>query len=167
MKIHFTEEECLDIINLSNQLPVVKTDGGYKGLDTINYTGWQIPYCEDSKWIFDRMINVFKVDNTRWNINKYPTHIGLHRYNIRDKFEKHKDDNKNRMWGIGTNLNEEYEGGDFYLYEPAYLLPKKRGEIYYFQSTRNHEVLEILKGERWSLIMFLCLEHLSFKSTLI
>jgi hypothetical protein len=167
MKIHFTEEECLNIINLSNQLPVIKSDGGYKDLNTVNYIGWRIPYHEDNKWIFDRMINIFKADNTRFNITKYPPHIGLHKYNVGDKFEKHNDFNKNRMWGIGTNLNEEYKGGDFYLYEPTYLLPKKRGEIYYFESMRDHEVLEILEGERWSLIMFLCYEHLTFKSTLI
>jgi hypothetical protein len=167
MQEYFTEEECLDIIELSNQLPVIKYNGGYENLDTINYVGWQIPFNKEYKWIFDRMINTFKVENSRVSIVKYPTHIGLHKYNVGDKFAKHNDTNKNRMWAIGTNLNEEYNGGDFYLYEPTYLLPRQKGEIYYFESTRYHEVLEILEGHRWSLILFLCVEHLTFKKKLI
>lgn len=167
MKTCFTEEECLSIIDLSNQLPVIKYDGGYKDLDTVNYIGWQIPYKEDYKWIFNRMINAFKLENSRADIVNYPTHIGLHKYNIGDRFGKHFDTNKNRMWAIGTNLNEEYRGGEFYLYEPTCLLPKQKGEIYCFESRRYHEVLEILEGQRWSLILFLCTEHLTFKKTLL
>jgi hypothetical protein len=167
MRLCFTEKECLDIIELSNQLPIAKHDGGYKDLNTVNYVGWQIPYNEEYKWIFDRMINVLKEENNKIDVIKYPTHIGLHKYNVGDKFAKHNDANKNRMWGIGTNLNEEYKGGEFYLYEPTYLIPRQKGEIYYFESGRYHEVLEILEGERWSLILFLCTEHLNLKKTLL
>jgi hypothetical protein len=167
MNINYTKEECLDIINLSKELPIIKNDGGYANSDTINYTGWQIPYHTKYEWIFDRMINVLTMNNNL-NISNYPTHIGLHKYNVGDKFEKHKDTNKNRMWAIGTNLNEEYKGGDFYLYEPTYLLPKEKGKIYYFESARYHEVTEIIEGHRWSLILFLCYHHLNLeKKTLI
>lgn len=167
MNLHFTEEECLAIIDLSNELPIIKSDGGYPNIKTVNYVGWQIPYSEKYKWIFDRMIDRLKSDDSSVIVNNYPTHIGLHKYNIGDRFGRHYDGNKGRVWGIGTNLNEEYEGGDFYLYDPTYLLTKKKGEIYYFQSKRYHEVLEIVKGERWSLIMFLCTEHLTSKKALI
>jgi hypothetical protein len=165
MNINYTKEECLDIINLSKELPIIKTNGGYDN-NNVNYTGWQIPYHTKYEWIFDRMINALTMNNNV-NVIKYPTHIGLHKYDVGDKFVKHNDTGKNRMWGIGTNLNEEYKGGDFYLYEPTYLLPRQKGKIYYFESTRYHEVLEIIEGQRWSLILFLCVEHLNLKKTLI
>jgi hypothetical protein len=167
MENYFTPKECLDIINLSKILKVIKTDGGYLNNGVVNYTGWQIPNIQNYKWIFDRMIGKLIMDNKNVIVNNYPTHIGLHKFNIGDKFTRHSDTNKNRIWAVGTNLNEEYTGGDFYLYEPHKLLSKKRGEIYCFNSYTEHEITEIKTGERWSLILFLCFENLAFKKTLI
>ena len=163
----FTPKECLDIINLSKVLTVIKTDGGYPDNEGVNYTGWQIPNVENYQWIFNRMLNKCITDNKDIIVNNYPTHIGLHKFKIGDKFARHYDSNKNRLWAVGTNLNEEYTGGDFHLYEPHKLLSKKRGEIYCFNSHTEHEVMEIKTGERWSLILFLCVENLTFKKSLI
>lgn len=163
----FTPKECLDIINLSKILKVIKTDGGYADNKAVNYIGWQIPNVENYQWIFNRMVNKFITDNKNVIVNNYPKHIGLHKFKIGDKFARHSDTNKNRIWAIGTNLNEEYTGGDFYLYEPNKLLPKKMGEIYCFNSHTEHEVTEIKTGERWSLILFICVENLTFKKSLI
>ncbi len=59
-------------------------------------------------------------------------------------------------------MNDNYNGGDFVLYNPELILPKKQGEIYTFPSVRFHEVKEILKGERWSIIGFLHIDNLDY-----
>ena len=65
-------------------------------------------------------------------------------------------------------LNDDYEGGDFVLYEPTdTVLPKNIGDIYTFNHSLEHEVLEVTKGHRWSLIGFYFYEHLDLRKPLV
>ena len=64
-------------------------------------------------------------------------------------------------------MNDNYNGGEFVLYNPELILPKKQGSIYTFLSARMHEVKEILNGERWSIIGFLHIENIELNKTLI
>jgi predicted 2-oxoglutarate/Fe(II)-dependent dioxygenase YbiX len=92
----------------------------------------------------------------------YQCHI--HNYVKGEKFSKHADTTyPTQIYNIGVCLNDDYEAGEFVLYNPYLVLPKKQGEIYTFESTRYHEVKEILNGERWSIICFLHKENVKHK----
>ena len=66
---------------------------------------------------------------------------------------------------MGVCLNDNYDGGEFVLYNPEEQLPKETGNIYTFPSVRLHEVKKIIKGERWSIIGFLHIDNLDFPKT--
>ena len=65
-----------------------------------------------------------------------------------------------KIWNVGVCLNDNYQGGDFTVYDPTIILPKEAGSIYSFESQRPHEVSPILSGERWSIIGFLERGHI-------
>jgi predicted 2-oxoglutarate/Fe(II)-dependent dioxygenase YbiX len=64
---------------------------------------------------------------------------------------------------VGVCLNNDYDGGEFVLYNPEEPLPKETGIIYTFPSQRIHEVKKIIKGERWSIIGFLHIDNLDLQ----
>ena len=87
--------------------------------------------------------------------------IHLHKYNEGNLFEKHRDIYyPNQVLNIGVCLNDDYEGGEFMLFDPIENLPKQEGYIYSFKNTRYHEVTELTKGIRYSLIAFLYKDNL-------
>ena len=156
----FTRNECEDIISYRDGSPIKTTTGGYVGYDKIQYTGWDILNTPKTKWIFDILFEEF-TKQTNIELVCYPDRFGLHRYVQGEMFARHDDTrDENRVWNVGTNLSDTYVGGDFVLYNPEVLLPKTPGQIYTFESAREHEVKEILNGERWSLIMFIWKTHI-------
>ena len=117
--------------------------------------------------IFDRLFNYF-TNTTGIKIKKELDIIHLHNYKQGNKFIKHKDNlYPTQIHNIGVCLNDDYVGGEFVLYEPDELLPKKQGELYTFESLRLHEVKKIESGERWSIIAFLHNENLELKKRLL
>jgi predicted 2-oxoglutarate/Fe(II)-dependent dioxygenase YbiX len=52
-------------------------------------------------------------------------------------------------------LNDDYEGGDYIVYNPYYLIEKEIGVPYVFESKTEHEVKKVTKGTRRSVIMFI------------
>lgn len=99
------------------------------------------------------------------------TYLFLHKYEVGDFFAVHKDeaviDNKTRAYVVGFHINDEYEGGEYILYEPYYLIDKTPGVPYYFKSNRLHEITKITKGLRKSALMFIFYEDLYRKKSLI
>jgi hypothetical protein len=156
----FTKEECDIIISYKDFFPIKTTTGGYPGYDKVQYTGWHIINGPETKWMFNRLFSEF-TKQTGIELIDFPYRFGLHKYVQGEMFTRHNDSGyQNRIWNIGTNLNDEYTGGDFWLYNPDIILPKTPGEIYTFESTREHEVKMITSGVRWSLIMFIWSEHI-------
>jgi predicted 2-oxoglutarate/Fe(II)-dependent dioxygenase YbiX len=91
----------------------------------------------------------------------------IHKYNVGDYFEKHTDKNyKNRAWVVGFHINDEYEGGDYILYNPSGVIDKTVGIPYCFKSDRVHEITKITKGVRKSGLIFIDYEDL-VKSNLL
>lgn len=162
--ISFTLDECQTIINLSNVLQKVERDESYRG---ISYDYYSIGLNSNTKWIFDRL-DLFFTMETGISVIKQLDAVHLFDYSIGDKFVKHRDVYyENQIHNIGACLNEDYEGGEFILYQPEYkILPKKTGEIYTFNHYYEHEVLEVKKGHRWSLIGFYFYENLNLKKPL-
>lgn len=162
--ISFTKDECEQIINLSNTLTKVQRDESPR---PISYDFYSIGYTEDLKWIFDRM-NSYFTESTGIKVIKNLDAIHLFDYSVGDKFARHRDTYYNgQVWNIGVCLNDNYEGGDFVLYNPNTTLQKKQGTIYTFKCTHEHEVMEVTKGNRWSLIGFYFYENLDLKPPLL
>ena len=62
-------------------------------------------------------------------------------------------------------MNDEFEGGDFKLYNPnEIILNKVIGNTYIFDVNITHEISPILNGERYSLLWFLQHEHIKIKT---
>lgn len=163
--IKFTKEECQKIINLSSVLLKNERDESPR---PISYDFYSIGYNEESKWIFDRL-NEYFTETTGIKVIKNLDAVHLFDYSVGDRFVRHSDIYYvNQTHNIGVCLNDNYEGGDFVLYEPEYrLLPKKTGEIYTFKHSYEHEVLEVISGHRWSLIGFYFYEHLNMRKNLL
>jgi predicted 2-oxoglutarate/Fe(II)-dependent dioxygenase YbiX len=92
-------------------------------------------------------------------LNSYDQKIMIMRYNENDYFLRHTDDDyawgKNRYLVTGFHLNDDYEGGDYIVYNPYYLIEKEIGVPYVFESKTEHEVKKVTKGTRRSVIMFI------------
>lgn len=163
--IKFTKQECDEIINLSKVLEKHERDEYPRA---ISYDFYSIGWNEDSKWIFDRLDDYF-TDTTGIKVIKSLDAVHLFDYSVGDRFLRHSDIYyPNQIHNIGVCLNDDYEGGDFVLYQPEYrVLPKTTGEIYTFKHSYEHEVLEVTKGHRWSLIGFYFYEHLDLKKPLL
>jgi Rps23 Pro-64 3,4-dihydroxylase Tpa1-like proline 4-hydroxylase len=168
----FSKEECDFIMNLSKELdqvnPYAYKDKINNEKKMINYSVWVINRNDKTQLIFDKIHTYFQ-NETNLKIKKELDKIYLHKYTKGQKFEKHTDTfYKTQIHNIGVCLNDNYEGGEFVLYNPEISLPKKQGSIYTFLSERVHEVKEILNGERWSIIGFLHIDNMDFpKKSLI
>lgn len=169
-KILFSKNECESIINLSKYLRQINPYG--YNIDNkksnISYSVWVIERNNQTQWIFNKIHTYFEKE-TGLKIKKELDKIFIHKYTKGQRFTKHADTGyKTQIHNIGVCLNDNYEGGEFILYNPEFFLPKKSGEIYTFPSARMHEVKEILNGERWSIIGFLHINNLDFsKKSLI
>jgi len=164
MNISFTQNECKQIIDLTKTIEGVFRDGVNANVErpseTISYTYYNIYSNLDTQWIFDRLYEYLDVEKNL-KINNPLDVIHLHKYNEGNLFQKHRDIYyPNQVLNVGVCLNDDYEGGEFILFNPTETLPKKEGYIYSFKNTRYHEVTEIKKGTRYSLIAFLYKDNL-------
>lgn len=155
--VSFTGQECLDIIKFSSSCDENHSSVIFKNQTKVfDYFFYTIIRNESSQWIFDRLaiyLQTFYPNNT---LKEHPQ-VYLHRYPVGCKFDRHNDSttHPDQLVNIGVCLNNDYDGGDFIFYSPDEVLPKIEGTIYHMNSNRDHEVTEILNGERWSLITFL------------
>jgi len=167
----FSKEECNKIINLTLEIEGTHRDVNSKTVERprekISYTYYNIYRNESVKWIFDKITEYLLVDQNV-KITKPFEVIHLHKYLSGNEFERHSDIYyPNQTLNVGVCLNDDYEGGDFILYGPKEIIPKKAGTIYSFRNTREHEVTKIESGIRYSLIIFLYKENIKSIISLI
>jgi hypothetical protein len=157
-KILFNQQECQSIIHL---LKSKKQNWNYK--DRI-YESMSIEYDQNTIWLFDKLKYFFELE-TQNTIKKIKKTIHFHKFTKGDWFEKHNDIRNNRVYAIGVILNDNFEGGDFKLYNPnEIILNKVVGNTYLFDVRIDHEITPILNGERYSLLWFLQNEHIKIKT---
>jgi hypothetical protein len=169
--INFTKDECNTIINLSLELESINRDANSKNIErpseNITYTYYNIYKNEKVEWIFNRITDYLIYEKNVEVIKPFDI-IHLHKYLSGNKFQRHRDIYyPNQLMNVGVCLNDDYEGGEFILYNPTQSIPKKRGLIYSFKNTTEHEVKEITKGIRYSLILFLYKDNVRLKNNLI
>lgn len=169
--IKFTKEECTSIINLSLELDGIKRDVNSKNVErpreNISYTYYNIYKNKKVEWIFNKITDYLTHEKNIEVVNPFDV-IHLHKYLSGNKFERHRDIYyPNQLLNVGVCLNDDYDGGDFILYNPTIIIPKKQGLIYSFKNTTEHEVKEITSGIRYSLILFLFKDNVRLKNNLI
>jgi hypothetical protein len=165
MTPYFTLDECKYILNLSTSLTENYRDDSDRG---ISYTFWSIGNSKSFKWIFDRFDLFLESQHSNLKVLSQLDAIHLFRYKTGNKFIRHKDIYyENQAYNVGVNLTDDYQGGEFLLYNPDYVLEKQAGKMYQFYHTREHEVTEIMSGERWSLIGFYFYNNINIKKPLL
>jgi len=107
---------------------------------------------------------------TQLNIDIINLEVGIIKYFPGDVFARHIDmggtkHTKDFIYNINVLLNDDYEGGEFYLNDVPY--PKPMGEIYHYKSNEYHEVKKITKGTRYSALFFLRFRDLKKDTTKI
>ena len=153
-KILFSKDECESIISYNNTHITNWTMGDRK------YNSQPINYSLETKWLFDKF-NDFVEGETNIEIRTIKKTIHFHKFVKADWFAKHNDIRENRLYAVGVLLNDNFEGGDFKLYNPnEIILDKKIGNTYIFDVRIEHEITPILHGERYSLLWFLQNEHI-------
>lgn len=147
--ILFSETECNKIISLDKTYPQNWE------LSDRKYNSFAINYHQDNKWIFDKLKIFFELE-TGLQITNIKNQIHFHKFIKNEWFGKHTDDRNSRMYAVGVLLNNDFEGGDFKLYNPdEYILNKSIGNTYIFDVQIEHEITPILNGQRYSLLWFL------------
>ena len=157
-KILFSKEECESIISYND------THITNWIMDDRKYNSQPINYSLETNWLFDKL-KEFVEENTDIKIKKIKETIHFHKFVKGDWFAKHNDIRENRLYAVGVLLNDNFEGGDFKLYNPnEIILDKVIGNIYLFDVRIDHEITPILEGERYSLLWFLENEHIKIET---
>ena len=157
--ILFSKKECESIISY-NETNITNWMMGDR-----KYNSQPINYSLETKWLFDKLKDFVETE-TEIEIRTIKKTIHFHKFTKGDWFGKHNDVKDNRLYAVGVLLNDEFEGGDFKLYNPnEYTLNKIIGNTYIFDVSIDHEITPILDGERYSLLWFLQKEHINFKTT--
>jgi hypothetical protein len=156
--ILFTKDECESIINLKNKYPLLGDNGRWDEFDNFRYKFYALEYLTDIDWIIKRMCDFFE-DEMKLHIYTRPTKLNLHHFTVGDEFGKHIDTgNPIKEWNVGIVLNEDFIGGDYIIYDVddnPIVINKKVGNVCIFQSQIPHQVTPLIKGERWSIAMFI------------
>jgi hypothetical protein len=157
-KMLFSKEECESIISYNN------TQITNWIMDDRKYNSQPINYSLDTKWLFDKL-NDFVETETNIGIRTIKKTIHFHKFTKGDWFDKHNDVRDRRLYAVGVLLNDDFEGGDFKLYNPnQIILDKVIGNTYLFDVKIEHEITPILEGERYSLLWFLQNEHIKIET---
>jgi hypothetical protein len=150
----FTKDECEKIINFKK---INYTDWNEKDRKYISYS---ILYSDETRWLFDKLKNYFE-NNTNEKIKNLKKDIHFHIFQKGCKFDIHNDRRESRLYGVGVILNDNFDGGDFKFYNDTDItLNKIQGNTYIFNSDTNHEITEILFGERKSILWFIQRENI-------
>lgn len=148
----FSKDECNKIINYTIHLKKGKNFKTEKR--NTSFESCFIPITEETKWIFVKLYSLLETVLNK-KVVKDLESVMINHYYVGDRFQMHQDLYfKDQLHNIIVNLNEEYEGGDFKLYYPDFILNRESGNGCVFDYTRWHGVDEVLEGERYSLAAF-------------
>jgi predicted 2-oxoglutarate/Fe(II)-dependent dioxygenase YbiX len=157
LKRLFTIEECKEIINHA------ENDDTYQ---------WEEKIENDSNGdlflrYFVKSLNthVFarekfqKFVNDEFSFNVHNTNLYILKYLSGFKFGRHfdrnlsKELNRDFVYNVNVVLNDDFEGGEFWL-DDNLLENNKPGMVYYYDSLQWHEVKEIKNGVRYSILCY-------------
>ena len=129
------------------------------GLKT-SYNVFVILNDENTKWFFDKLTEWFeKTSGIKLRKENELQFCTLHKYEVGDRFTKHVDITEGfeyRRYNLGIQLNENYEGGEYVIWddnENETIISKEIGTALAYHGRLFHEIKKITKGERWSIVM--------------
>jgi hypothetical protein len=143
----FTKNECNEIILFSeneNQWKKITHEASY-----------QIFIFKPSESISNKII---KYSKEILGLSILTVNLAVLKYVEGDYFPRHIDRagngfNRDFLYNINLKLNDEYEGGDFFLNDK--LFTAEVGDVYHYKSTKFHEVKPIIKGIRYTGLFYL------------
>ena len=154
----FSEDECNIIINNTEKLQMFEWQKSDR-----KYTSSQIYKSNETIWIFDKLKDYFEHETNNKLLNNIER-IHFHKFTINDFFNKHNDLRDERLFSIGVILNNDYEGGEFVLYgNEKIFIDKSIGNCYIFDAGIQHEILKVINGTRYTLIVFIKKDNIIFK----
>lgn len=178
----FTREEVNSILFYMNGEEDIRFKIKYDGVLYQNGskgTSKRLDFTEKNEWIFER-IKKWTDDLNMGLVWKSIPFATFRRYREGDFFIKHTDDLNSdsiikkrgvRVLTIGVQLSDEdeYEGGDFLVWDKdkEITVSKKIGNTIMYSTYVPHEVKEIKKGMRTSLILFATDKNVKFNNVLI
>jgi predicted 2-oxoglutarate/Fe(II)-dependent dioxygenase YbiX len=183
----FSKKECKEIIDLAKNYKLkalfdknsgIAEDTTSNRIESNSYSMNRYDIMRDSEneWIFNKLLNWFtSTTNIQLNDTNLTKWMVVHKYTIGDKFDLHIDISEGkesilRRYNVGLQLNDEYDGGEYILYDiknNPIILSKESGTAITYKSTVPHEIKEITKGERWSIIMMIHKDEILEKKQLI
>lgn len=159
-RVIFTKDECEQIIKYSEDINDIYNSDIERRFG-VNYISYNVYNVDKYNWIFTKLLNFF-IEETDSKIKENPKIVHMHKYDTGGGFIKHHDKNQpTRVFNIGVQLNDDYEGGELNLYyDNKITVDKIAGNCYIFRPEIFHEVLKVREGARWSLILFLHYDNL-------
>jgi hypothetical protein len=166
-----TEEECKSIIELGNSTELIQmkssrfVNGKLMG-ENLEWEGNKRMGCYFThellnlptlKTLTDKIINLSNELNpyngiTYNGVSKY----SFNRYGVGDFLDWHSDSHEILNGATITHiiqLNDDYENGDvkYMINDVEYVVKKKVGSVFIFDSNIRHSVDTIISGERYSI----------------
>lgn len=145
-----TKEECSQIINQAENGTWNVVDEYKTRYSSQHYT--TLPTSVKVK------LKAYCISNLNIVVHRF-RQITLLKYDVGDKFARHVDHRQghphtfDRVYNFNVRLNDDYEGGVFYLEGKPII--KEVGEIYNYRSSQYHKVDPVTKGVRYLLASFL------------
>jgi hypothetical protein len=165
----FTYDECKTIIGYHKKYKELEGTFPKKNIkgqrisdkhNSFSYEVYSIPNNNETEWFFNKLVGWFsKQYNIKINKNNKILVCTLHRYIKGDHFKKHIDlaeGYESRRYNLGIQLNDEYIGGEYKVWDDKKIeniLPKETGTAISYHCRIEHEITEILDGERWSIVL--------------
>ncbi len=158
-----SNEECKAIIALSEQIPADDAKTGSnpdKRISEVRWIHWQAGV--DS--LFAKLATTVLTANSSWwnyNLSSFwePLQLTHYRSELCGHYSWHTDRSdvglsRNRKISGTLLLNDNYEGGEFELFDTPPIKGMKRGSLILFPSYAVHRVKPVTRGERWSLVFW-------------
>lgn len=167
----FTAEECDSIINLGSKLNLKEgmIDDGLSKNDDIRKSNVAFfdPKEESTQWIFRRVTDFVNAINSKlWGYDlHYIETLQFTTYkDTNDFYGKHTDQMSTGIhyrklsFSVQLSAPNAYEGADLLMYflDKPTPVNNQRGNIIFFPSFVLHEVTPLIKGERYSLVGWVC-----------
>lgn len=168
----FTEDECNRILTFKRDLVdtnyTIKLDGKFyeKGC---SMKSQDLLCSEDTEWVFSKIKNLIE---TKLNVNCVANpHAVFRNYTEGDYFLEHRDNVDKtgadpRYFTVTVQLSDtdDYTGGDV-IADRVYTINRHIGSAAIWGSNVIHEVKNISKGVRNSLIFFVSSKHIKLNKT--
>jgi PKHD-type hydroxylase len=133
----------------------------------------KVAWCNE-QWLFDIVWHYINVanKNSNWNFQIDACEaMQITKYETKGHYDFHQDGNgftrfdapenkfingKTRKLSMTIVLNENYEGGEFEFFDGKELIKEKMGTVIAFPSYLVHKVKPVIKGTRYSLVVWFC-----------